>query len=101
MRNCHGCASYIGRPVQGSGRRRILHNPVACNTNEGYYRDMAKVKKFELEEPVPVVDDEDEETLTAIDEGIRDADVGRTLPSEEVRKLLPRWISASSTRKER
>ena len=62
---------------------------------------MAKVNKFELEEPVPVIDDEDEETLAAIDEGIRDADAGRTVPSEEVRKLLPQWISASSTRKER
>jgi predicted transcriptional regulator len=61
---------------------------------------MAKVKKFELEDPVPVLDDEDEETLAAIDEGVRDAETGRTVPSEEVRKLLPKWISASSTRKE-
>ena len=63
---------------------------------------MAKVKKFELEDPVPVVDDdEDEETLAAIDEGVRDAESGRTVPGEEVRKLLPQWISASGTRKER
>jgi predicted transcriptional regulator len=62
---------------------------------------MAKVKKFELEDPVPILHDEDTETLAAIDEGIRDAEVGRTVPSEEVRKLLPQWISASSTRKER
>jgi predicted transcriptional regulator len=62
---------------------------------------MAKVKKFELEEPVPVADDEDEETLAAIDEGVRDADAGRTVLGEEVRKLLPQWISASSTRKKR
>ena len=61
---------------------------------------MAKMKKFELEDPVPVLDDEDEETLAAIDEGVRDAEAGRTVPSEEVRKLLPKWISASSTRKE-
>lgn len=62
---------------------------------------MANVKKFELEDPVPVVDDEDEETLAAIDEGVRDAEFGRTVPSEEVRKLLPQWISASGTLKER
>jgi predicted transcriptional regulator len=61
---------------------------------------MAKVKKFELEDPVPILDDEDTETLAAIDEGVRDAEAGRTVPSEEVRKLLPKWISASSTRKE-
>ena len=58
---------------------------------------MAKAKKFELEEPVPVVDDEDEETLAAIDEGFRDGDSGRTVPSEEVRKLLPQWISTSTS----
>jgi hypothetical protein len=31
---------------------------------------MAKPKKFELEDPAPILDDEDEETLAAIDEGI-------------------------------
>ncbi|MGA6986329.1 MAG: hypothetical protein WBZ01_09765, partial [Terriglobales bacterium] len=49
---------------------------------------MAKSKKFDLENPAPVVDDEDEETLAAIDEGIRDAEAGRTVPAEEVRRLL-------------
>jgi predicted transcriptional regulator len=48
-----------------------------------------------------VADDEDEATLAAIDEGIRDAKAGRSVPAEEVRKLLPKWITASSTRKER
>ena len=62
---------------------------------------MKKAKKFDLEEPVPVVDDEDQETLAAIDEGIHDADSGRTIPSEDVRKLMSQWISDSSTRKER
>ena len=62
---------------------------------------MPKAKKFELESPVPILDEEDEETLAAIDEGIRDAKAGRTLPSEEVRTQLPKWITASSTRKGR
>ena len=57
---------------------------------------MAKAKKFDLEDSVPILDDEDEETLAAIDEGVKDAAAGRTIPSEEVRKLLPQWISASS-----
>ncbi|MGO9404543.1 MAG: hypothetical protein ACLPVW_13865 [Terriglobales bacterium] len=61
---------------------------------------MAKAKKFHLENPAPVVDDEDEETLAAIDEALRDAEVGRTVPAEEVRRLLPKW-TASSTRKKR
>jgi predicted transcriptional regulator len=62
---------------------------------------MAKAKKFDLESPAPILDDEDEETLAAIDEGIRDAAAGRTVPSEDVRKLLPQWISASGTPKGR
>jgi predicted transcriptional regulator len=62
---------------------------------------MAKAKKFDLEKPVPVVDDEDEKTLAAIDEGLRDAEAGRTTSSEDVRKLMPQWISDSSTRKGR
>jgi predicted transcriptional regulator len=62
---------------------------------------MGKVKEFDLEKPAPALDDEDEETLAAIDEGIRDADAGRTVPAEEARKRLPKWITASSTRKER
>ncbi|MGO9124533.1 MAG: hypothetical protein ACLP6G_06545 [Terriglobales bacterium] len=62
---------------------------------------MAKAKKFELETPVPIVDEEDEETLAAIDEGIRDAKARRTVPAEEVRQHLPKWITDSSTRKKR
>ena len=62
---------------------------------------MAKAKKFEFKNPAPALEDEDEETLAAIDEGVRDAEAGRTVPAEEVRKRLPQWITASSTRKGR
>jgi predicted transcriptional regulator len=62
---------------------------------------MAKAHKFDLENPAPIVDDEDEETLAAIDEGIRDAEAGRVVPAEKVRELLPKWTTASSTRKKR
>jgi predicted transcriptional regulator len=57
---------------------------------------MAKAKKFELESSAPILEEEDEETLAAIDEGIRDAKAGRTVPAEEVRKHLPKWVAASS-----
>jgi len=65
------------------------------------HRGMSKGEEFEFEKPVPVVDDEDEATLVAIDAGIRDAKAGRTVPAEEVRKLLPQWITDSSTPKKR
>jgi len=63
---------------------------------------MAKAHPFQAAPSVrPLGDDEDEETLAAIDRGIADAKAGRTVPAEEVRKLLPKWITASSTRKKR
>jgi predicted transcriptional regulator len=39
----------------------------------------------------------DKETLAAIDRGIRAADEGCLVSSEEVRKLIPQWISKFST----
>ena len=60
---------------------------------------MAKAKEFEFEKPVPVSDDEDEATLAAIDRGIEDAKANRTVPLADVRKLLPKWITGSSSRK--
>jgi predicted transcriptional regulator len=62
---------------------------------------MAKAKKLDLENPAPMLDDEDEETLAAIDEGIQDTEAGRVVPAEKARELLPKWITASSTRKKR
>jgi predicted transcriptional regulator len=62
---------------------------------------MEKADKIDFDDPVPIDQEEDEETLAAIDEGIRDAEAGRTVPMEEVRGLLPKWITASSSRKER
>jgi predicted transcriptional regulator len=53
---------------------------------------MAKAKKLNLDTPAPVPDDEDEETLAAIDEGIRDADAGRVVPAAKARALLRRSI---------
>jgi len=62
---------------------------------------MAETRKHYLDDPAPIPDVEDEETLAAIDEGIRDADEGRTVPIEEVRKRMHEWVTASSSQKER
>jgi predicted transcriptional regulator len=62
---------------------------------------MANTSGVNFDVNAPFDDDEDEQCLAAIDEGIRDAEAGRTLPQEDVRKLLPQWITASSTRKQR
>jgi predicted transcriptional regulator len=62
---------------------------------------MARAKEFDLDRPVPAIEDEDEKTLAAIDEGIRDAEANRTIPIEKVRKHLNKWTTASSSRKGR
>ena len=61
---------------------------------------MAEAGRIDFDDPAPIAEEEDEETLAAIDEGIRDAEAGRAVPIEEVRKLLPQWIAASSSPKE-
>ncbi len=43
----------------------------------------------------------DNNTVAAIDRGILAADEGRLVSSEEVRKLIPHWISKFSTLDER
>jgi predicted transcriptional regulator len=39
----------------------------------------------------------DKETVARIESGIRDADEGRVVSSEEIRKRIPEWISKYST----
>ncbi len=47
----------------------------------------------DLTQPIPLVEEEDDETLAAIDRGIEAADEGRTVALGEVRKMIPGWIS--------
>jgi predicted transcriptional regulator len=61
---------------------------------------MAEASKLDHGQLPPIIDEENEETLAAIDEGLRDAEAGRTVSIEEVRELLPKWITASSLHKE-
>jgi predicted transcriptional regulator len=56
---------------------------------------------LDLNEPVPADLDEDEQTLAAIDAGSRAAREGRTVPFEEVEKLVAQWITESSSQNRR
>jgi predicted transcriptional regulator len=62
---------------------------------------MLEPKKLEFIEANSIPDAEDKATLAAIDEGIKAADEGRVVPEEEVRKLIPQWISKFSTQTSR
>jgi predicted transcriptional regulator len=46
------------------------------------------MREFDWSGPVPMTEEEDEETLAAIDRGIRDADEGRLFTLDEVRAIL-------------
>jgi hypothetical protein len=79
-------------------KRTIFVASVGTGAYDNY---MAKAHKFDLENPAPILDDEDDETLAAIDEGIRDADAGRVAPPEKARQVLAKWTTRSATRKKR
>jgi predicted transcriptional regulator len=51
-----------------------------------------------LDYPVPMTEEEDEATLAAIDQGIKDADEGRVVSLDEARQRIQKWLSKSSTR---
>ena len=54
---------------------------------------------LKLQVPVAEEVEVDARTLTSIDRGVEDADAGRTLPIDEVRKMIPRWISKFESQK--
>jgi predicted transcriptional regulator len=58
---------------------------------------------LDLKLQVPVTEEVEvsAETLAAIDRGIADADNGRTVSIEEVRKLIPEWVSKFESQKPR
>jgi predicted transcriptional regulator len=56
---------------------------------------------LDLTQSIPLTEEEDEETLAAIDLGIQAADEGRTVPIDEVRKMIPEWISEFDSRNRR
>jgi predicted transcriptional regulator len=60
---------------------------------------MAEVNKESVNQSVPILDEEDEATLEAIDRGIRSADEGRVVPMGEVRQRMLRWLTKSSSPK--
>jgi predicted transcriptional regulator len=62
---------------------------------------MADVKKDDVNQSAPILDEEDEATLAAIDRGIQSADEGRVVPLEEVRLRMNQWLTKSSSLKTR
>ena len=53
------------------------------------------------DDSAPILDEEDEATLAAIDRGVKAADEGHVVPFEEVRRRMELWATKSSSPKTR
>ena len=63
----------------------------------GGVKDMPEPK---FDQPVPdLIREEDDETLAAIDRGIKDADEGRVVSLEEAHRRVEAWLLRSSSQK--
>ena len=63
---------------------------------------MGDVKRLEFDaDSTPILDEEDDVTLAAIDRGIKAADEGRVVPMQEVRRRMEQWATKSSSPKTR
>ncbi len=73
-----------------------LSRSPCCTVGSVIVKDMVDLK---LQVPVTEEVEVDEKTLAAIDRGIKDADRGRTVTIDEVRKMIPEWISKFESQK--
>ena len=71
----------------------------AVQTREWYSLGMGDKKLNFDDGGAPVLEEEDETTLAAIDRGIKAADEGRVVPLEEVRRRMNQWATESSSPK--
>jgi predicted transcriptional regulator len=62
---------------------------------------MDKARSAERDSVAPILEDESEATLAAIDRSIKAADEGRVVPLGEVRQRMKRWLTKSSSPKTR
>jgi predicted transcriptional regulator len=62
---------------------------------------MAEAKELDFNQSHSVSDEEDQATLEAIDRGVRAANEGRVVSSEEARQRVKEWLTRSSTPKTR
>jgi predicted transcriptional regulator len=54
-----------------------------------------------FEQTEHLLDEEDEQTLAAVDRGLKAAEEGSLVSAEEARERMRKWLTESSTRKTR
>jgi predicted transcriptional regulator len=77
------------------GGQSCLQPPIlaASSATRAHYNKAMSNTTLDLNQSIPLTDEEDSETLAAIDRGIQAANEGRTVSIDEVRKMIPNWIS--------
>jgi len=56
---------------------------------------------LKLDQPETAEVEVDDETIAAISKGMKGAEEGRSVPLDEVREMIPRWISKFESRNRR
>jgi predicted transcriptional regulator len=73
----------------GAGQA-VVRVRLSSRAHTSYCKDMIDLK---FQAPVTEEVEVDTGTLAAIDRGLKDATEGRTVPLDEVRKMIPQWIA--------
>ena len=66
-----------------------------------YDLDMARADEAGFDQSEGLLDLEEDLTLRAIDRGVKAADEGRVMTSEDARRRIEEWLTRSSTPKTR
>jgi hypothetical protein len=91
-------SSYYGNPVHAE---KCPTKPSLGLINRPILTIVSNMADLKLQVPVTEEVEVDSATLARIDRGIKDANEGRSVPLEEVRKLIPKWISKFESPKAR
>jgi predicted transcriptional regulator len=95
---CKSCIAIAWRTFRCAQEMAKTRSTFANGRRSSYRKSMLDLK---LQVPVTEEVEVSQETLAAIDCGVADADNGRTVSIEEVRKLIPEWISKFESQKPR
>ena len=90
--------NILARVRRSKHPEHTTRSRLRSSTFLGYRKGMVDLK---LQVPATDTVEVDAETLAAIDRGIKDADEGRSVPIDEVRKMIPKWISKFESQKPR
>ena len=78
-----------------------MKNAVALRPNQAYRNIMAETKKKDFENSTRILDEESDATLALLKQRLKSSDKNRSVPSNEVRQRMKKWLTKSSITKTR